>query len=122
MTDPINMEAVAWRWRLPGMKTWTVSASPRISVADVEVQPLYAAPPLPAVSRDDVYLAVMTGGDAVGITDAVMALYDRAAPPAVSVEDVARIIRDECFEVRDGELQGSTKAAARIIEQFKGRA
>ena len=42
--------------------------------------------------------------------------------PAVSVEKVASIIRDECFEVRDGELQGTTEAAARIIEQFKRKA
>lgn len=45
-----------------------------------------------------------------------------SCPSAVSVEAVAAIIRDECFEVRDGELQGSNEAAARIIERFQGKA
>ncbi|CAB4157336.1 hypothetical protein UFOVP679_16 [uncultured Caudovirales phage] len=45
------------------------------------------------------------------------ALQAAPADPVAGVgEAVAAIIRDECFEVRDGELAGSNKAAARIKE------
>jgi hypothetical protein len=46
----------------------------------------------------------------------------RHAASAPTVEAIAAVIRDECFDNRDGELVGSNEAAARIIELFQGKA